>query len=424
MIEDLLEKYQIEGAEWLARRMRAYLADPPGLGKTRTLLFGAWLVGARRVLVIAPAVALAHWRREFEVLEPVTPRSEPALLMVVSHQQYATSATAREEVALFGPDLLILDEAQYEKHRASLRTYHILGSRGLLQRVPRAWASSGTPVPRNPNELWPVVSAFWPVEVLRDLRIASSYQWRERFTFWKPGTYGPRILGAKNVDQLRAFLRGKMLRRTEAKVLPDLPPIRWEVYALTVHGRERAEAFAVEGALTPEERDAVVTRPWGTSSVRKALGLIKAPIAVDLIRAEMLANPDEKRVVFAYHRDVLDILENGLAEFGVVRVDGSTSRADRDKAESAFQGDGFPRIFLGQTEAAGTSITLTAANQADIVEPDWRTDFNIQDGKRIHRIGQERSSLVRMLMMPDTLDEAIVAQHHREVRMVQKVLND
>ena len=49
--------------------------------------------------------------------------------------------------------------------------------------------------------------------------------------------------------------------------------------------------------------------------------------------------------------------------------------------------------------------------------------MNVQDGKRIHRLGQQHPSWVRMLAVADTLDEAIVAQHHRELKMVERIVD-
>jgi hypothetical protein len=50
--------YQIEGAEFLASRERAGLFDEPGVGKTATAIGALDRVGARRVIVVAPAATV------------------------------------------------------------------------------------------------------------------------------------------------------------------------------------------------------------------------------------------------------------------------------------------------------------------------------------------------------------------------------
>lgn len=413
-----LRPYQLTAARWLSERARGYLADPPGLGKTRELLMGAALAGAERVLVIAPAVALAHWRREFGVIYG----TEPGSMMVASYNKFVLNAGTRAEAALFQPEVAILDEAHMLKHRDSKRSIEVLLKNSVLDSQ-YVWPASGTPMPRNPYELYPIVRALWPGEMVRDLKIASHDQWRERFTFWKWGDFGPKVYGAKNVEMLRDFLKGKLLRRSEKDVLPELPPIRWTTFPLAVEPETERDAFMATDGIAPEALILPDRAPTGSvARARRALGMLKVPYALDLIAREMNDSPREKRIVFAYHRDVLAQLRAGFAPFGVAYIDGSTSLKDREAAERAFQTDPSVRVFVGQNEAAGLSLTLTAAHRVDLVEPDWRTDFNVQDGKRAHRFGQEQSVVVRMLSMADTLDEALVAQHHRETRMRGEVI--
>ena len=61
-----LYAYQKEGAHWLAQRDRALLADPMGLGKTAQAITAGKMISANKLLVICPAIARPHWRRELE----------------------------------------------------------------------------------------------------------------------------------------------------------------------------------------------------------------------------------------------------------------------------------------------------------------------------------------------------------------------
>jgi len=420
-VNDLLKPYQREAARWLSEHSRGYLADPPGLGKTREAIAGAVRAGASRVLVISPAVAQTHWRREFDLVMPY----HEGVIKVASYQKFALNAETRSEMALFDPQAVVLDEAHMLKHRDSKRTIEVLLRNHLLD-APYVWPLSGTPMPRNPYELYPIVRALWPGEMMRDLRIVSHDQWRERYTYYKWNRYGAKVYAARNVDELRRFLRDKMLRRTEAEVLPELPPIRWTTYPLTLDDAALSVARVWEADLTPREREELLSpdiQPRGkVAEVRHALGRLKVNPTLELIGRELDDSPGEKRIVFAYHCDVLRDLRAGFAPWGVAYIDGSTPLAEREAAERAFREDPKVRVFVGQNEAAGLSLTLTAASRVDLVEPDWRTDFNVQDGKRAHRIGQTRSVLVRMLSIADSLDEALVAQHHRETKMRAEVL--
>ena len=58
--------YQLEGAEFLAGRERALLADEMGIGKTGQAIVAVGLHGFDRVLVICPASLARNWRRKAE----------------------------------------------------------------------------------------------------------------------------------------------------------------------------------------------------------------------------------------------------------------------------------------------------------------------------------------------------------------------
>ena len=67
---------------------------------------------------------------------------------------------------------------------------------------------------------------------------------------------------------------------------------------------------------------------------------------------------------------------------------------DRDRAVEKFQNDLNCQFFIGNIEAAGEGITLTAARYVVFAEPDWRGTYLEQAEDRAYRIGQEDPVLV------------------------------
>lgn len=418
MADDRLFPYQESGAAWLADRNRAILGDVPGVGKTRTVLRALEMRACPRTLVLCPAVAVDIWREEAAVMGYPAGR-----LLIVSYNRAVARPSVVTDVASFPFDALVLDEGHYLKHLSAKRTRLAFG---LAQRTHIVWLVTGTPMPRHPGELYPVFRYFWP-DVLAEKGIESYLDWLNTYTTWFAGEYGPRVTGVKNGPELVRLLETRMLRRSEADVLPDLPPIMWSVYPLTHDAETERAVNDVVAGLSSAERTELLTPnaapSANTAAARHAIGRLKAPHAAALIRDELLnGNPDASRIVFAYHRDVLDILEDLLRSVDtVVRVDGATSLDARRAAREAFQRRD-ARIYLGQIEAAGIAQTLTASAHVDIVEPDWRSDLNYQAGKRAHRIGQTTPVFVRFLALARTLDDVIVRQHHREVKMVKEIV--
>src|SRR5262245_30577713 len=56
--------YQYTGANFLADRRYAGLFDEMGVGKTAQAVMAADMIGAQKILVIAPKIALVNWQRE------------------------------------------------------------------------------------------------------------------------------------------------------------------------------------------------------------------------------------------------------------------------------------------------------------------------------------------------------------------------
>ena len=73
-------------------------------------------------------------------------------------------------------------------------------------------------------------------------------------------------------------------------------------------------------------------------------------------------------------------------------------------------------MFVGQIQAAGTAITLTAANRAVFVEQAWTPALNYQAVKRHHRIGQGRPVLAEVLAVDGSIDHAVQADPRPESR--------
>ena len=88
-----------------------------------------------------------------------------------------------------------------------------------------------------------------------------------------------------------------------------------------------------------------------------------------------------------------------LANVGVTGFTGSSSLRDRDRAAARFRDDPDCRFFIGNIEAAGQGISLTAARHVVFAEPDWRGTYLEQAEDRAHRIGQTHPVLITYLLL-------------------------
>ncbi|MHC4356630.1 MAG: C-terminal helicase domain-containing protein, partial [Planctomycetota bacterium] len=137
------------------------------------------------------------------------------------------------------------------------------------------------------------------------------------------------------------------------------------------------------------------------SRLRHETAVAKIPHVVEHV--ENAIGGSGKVVVFAHHKDVV----NGLMdEFGdrAVKLTGETPMAQRQEAVDRFQSDPTIQVFVGNIQAAGVGITLTAASHVVFAELDWVPGNITQAEDRCHRIGQTNSVLVQHLVFDESID--------------------
>lgn len=379
--------HQVEAREWLRARRRAYLADGPRTGKTFPAVLAAADVireSGATVVVVCPASVVAVWERAFEALAPGLQRE------IMSYDMF------RRHGVMALPTVMILDEAHRVKSMEAKITRTLLP---IAARVPYVWCLSGTPMPNHPGELYTVVRALWP-EILQGLGIARYSDWLTRFTVWTDGDYGPRIWRTRNEELFRTEIGEKIMLRRIA-VTP--PPIAVVPLSVSVAIDEVTESEALLAVLA----ESWVSGPLAT--VRRIVGLAKAPVVARLIDEEAPC----KRVLFAYHIDVMDELERALKAKGwkVWRIDGSTPARQRDAIRLEWAASGHPKsLFLGQIDACKEGIDLSAGNVLDIMEPSWVPGANSQAAMRVLRVDScdTTGKQVRFLMAINTIDGAVL----------------
>jgi SWI/SNF-related matrix-associated actin-dependent regulator 1 of chromatin subfamily A len=455
----VLFPYQREGVAWLATRKRAVLGDEMGLGKTPTAIRAAASVACSRIIVLTPASMIEVWRAEFSrwgcggqrIVAPQAPGEVPVtgpVACVVSYDR-AKLPAMRNALLACRWDVLICDEAHFLKNRTSARARSVLGPNldeagGLLSACTRAWGLTGTPMPNSADELWPLLRAFGPEALMLDGRLMPYWTWRRRYCVEVPlgNTNRTKIVGVRHAEELRERVRRVMLRRKKAEVLKDLPPIREAEIALgwRDYGKAAAALAVAEPGDMARLRDLAgeVERAGGdpdkaaaklleaasdesTSRLRRLVAALKAMALGALLRDEMEGG-SEKLVVFGWHRLTTNILLEDLRPFGAVVVDGRTPQAQRKEAVDRFQADPACRVFIGQIQAAGTGLTLTAASDLVFAELSWVPAENAQAAMRVHRINQHRPVLVRYATLAGTIDEAVVRTLVRKSRDIASII--
>ena len=454
-----LYDFQKEGAQWLTERKVALLADEMGLGKTAQAITACDLLDARRVLVLCPAIARVNWMREWSrfskrslsctvYLKTADARTSSRSDVTICSYDLASGTELSSALSAESWDVCVLDESHYLKNRRAKRTQAVLGR--IFGQCTAVWALSGTPAPNNSAELWPLLHAFgvYPQDYWSFVR---------RYCVFRTTPFGVQITGGRNIPELKRLIAPILLRRRKEAVLTQLPKILFTNVAIEATEIPAAKlineywpnykTFAPERQVSVLQEDLVeqsrvletLVKDIGfrretsidilrgvdhkVKSLRRWIGIRKAPNVLKTIRAELDAGAYDKIVIFGVHKTVLEIMHDGLADYGSVLIYGGTPAAKRDRLVRRFQTEPRCRVFVGQVVAAGTAITLTAAHHVAMVEADWTPATNQQAVMRVHRIGQKHPVLCRFFGLAGSLDEQIQRVLRRKTKTLVELFD-
>ncbi len=389
----------------------------------------------KRVVVICPASLRINWKREltkwlvrkFTIGVVNDGKTWPSMADIVICN-YDVAAKHKAALQAGSWDLLISDESHLMKSPDAARTVAILGRKQSKKHeavapIParRKVFLTGTPIPNRPVEGW------WAVEQLGVMN--SFFAFATKYCAAKKNCFGWDFTGSSNLAELQEKLRaGGMIRRLKADVLKELPPKRRCVIELPANGtakvvKAEADAWAdheatidalrvavelAKASESPEDyREAVLRLNKATqvaftdmSKRRHDTAVAKVPYVVEHLRG--IIEQDRKVICFVHHKDVADAIMGEFPE--AVKVTGEVSMPDRQAAVDRFQTDPNCLLFVGNIQAAGVGLTLTASSHVVFAELDWVPGNVTQAEDRCHRIGQNDSVLIEHLVLEGSMD--------------------
>ncbi|CAE7933874.1 Zranb3 [Symbiodinium sp. KB8] len=433
-VAGFLESLPQESVEFgLQRGGRVLLGDEMGLGKTlQALLLAAQYEAEWPLLVVAPSSLRFVWREQAAQWLPHLVGADGGQVQVIR--------TGKDKVNKCVTTYDLLRRSESLRRRADGDTLSrdylavIVDESQNIKALERdavlSPSSGGTPAVNRAAELYTQLEALLPAEM------PSFAQFAERFCYKQQGSellltqnFGGRRtikwIGVQRPAELHCLLNTVMKRRLKHQVLQQLPEKRRMRVPLD------PEKMSQEKLRDVERR----TRQMGNVDFNsgKALGdtaqlfrdTAEAKLAAVLDYVEHLLSLETKFLIFGHHRLVLDALEEKLkrAKFGYIRIDGQTGASERPKLVSRFQEDESVRVAVLSITAAGTGLTLTAAQTVVFAELYWVPGQMHQAEDRAHRIGQRDCVSVHYLIAKDTLDEVLYRTLEKKTVSTTRILN-
>ena len=419
--------YQLDGIAFAAGAGRAVLADDMGLGKTMQGIGTAELLAReaeiRKVLIICPASLKSQWRSEIQrfcdrdvqlihgaAAERQTQYGNDCFFTVCNYEQVLRDILAIERNP---SDLIILDEGQRIKNWES-KTSRVV--KGLRSRF--ALVLSGTPLENRLDDLYSIV------QFIDDRRLGPGFRF---FNKHRVVDEKGKVLGYKNLGELRETLKPILLRRTRESVQLELPE-RTTEFVRIAPSAEQIEMhrshmqivativrkkFISEMDLLRLQKELLVCRMTanGTFLVDKQRPNYSTKLErLDELFESLFDEEGRKVVLFSEWTTMLDLIEPLLRKrkLDFVRLDGSVPQKKRQELVHRFQTDAGCRLFL-TTNAGSTGLNLQAANTVVNIDLPWNPAVLEQRIARAHRMGQSRSVQVFVLVTEGTIEESLLA---------------
>lgn len=166
-----------------------------------------------------------------------------------------------------------------------------------------------------------------------------------------------------------------------------------------------------------------LSKEWESSS--------KIDITMEILRGvqngkDQQTQQSEKTIIFSQFTSLLDLLEVPIAKegWGYRRYDGSMNANARNHAVLEFTDKRDCKIMLVSLKAGNAGLNLVAASQVIIFDPFWNPYIEEQAIDRAHRIGQLKPVRVHRVLVPDTVEDRILALQEKKRALIEGALDE
>lgn len=459
--------HQIEFVKWAMSRRASYIAGEAGTGKTPAAVM-CMNAEPGPSIIVCPAFLALNWAAEIEAW--TTWKNKPQIDIVQGQKHFfdekadiyivPASVVHVDRIREFFFESgrrfkwLFIDEAHYFKNPEVKRTQSVLGGRVLVGNKKKVWKGlhhisdhvvdmSGTPMPNGrPLELFPVLSKHAP----HVIGYLDKHRYALRYCDAFEGEWGWDYTGASNLEEFNARLNKDFMLTKRLEECVDLPP-KMPAKFLYLEDDRGAKLIESEMKILNEvsldeiikaemlrdeayaEKISYATASMGDnvfvsggfqflSELRKRNGLRKVDQSLKVLK-EIIEDKGEV-VVFAWHKEVVHLLADGLAKYEPFVITGETAMKKRHASVQEFQKSNSRNVFVANIEAAGVGLTLTKAATVVFVEPSWVPGQNDQAINRLYRITQTRSVQPIFLVWKNSLDHMILNAHQHKNRKIDK----
>jgi SNF2 family DNA or RNA helicase len=272
---------------------------------------------------------------------------------------------------------------------------------------------TGTPISETPVNAYTVLKllSFDPMPHIS--RFENYYCTKKTVTFKKKERSVKKVVGFKNLDELKTRIEKVSIRRTkdEMRGFPDRIEVIRDV---TISGKQLSLYRAICGEVTGALPASTMVNLWGflqnSNAVLRLRQLMNHPNLlneegdsakyreIDTILEELFTDPEAKVVIWtAFRSSAENLYERYRKSYGAVKVIGGLGGTDLERAAYEFENAERPRVAVCTAEKAGTGTDFLArARTAIYIDRPYSYVLYKQSMERIHRRTKTTGTLSRL----------------------------
>lgn len=443
---ETLKQFQMDDVLRMGYHDYALNRNKMGAGKTIEFISLCKYLNSGSVLLICPKPTMAQWVAQFKhwwperaddvvsvdnvsIARRINDKRHPIVIM---NYEKLLNSIIYNHVSRTVWDMMGCDEAHRIKNRNAKTTQAVKSINAL-----RKNAMTGTPVLRNPDDLYSILHWLNP-----EITGGSYWNFTEYFCNVQEGFFGKQINGlTENPHHI------KVLQQIldEVSVYNDIEVAQGKqqiTVPIAMESKQRNLYNTIRKILL-DELPNTVTIPNGAVLLTRLLQTTSCPRVLngrvndkdkdygvgakfEWIVGMLESDPELKVVVYSMYEKVISQLQEYLdySEIGCATYTGKNSTAINESNKQKFIKSSECRVLAGTIGSLGTGVDglQSVCNVCVFIDRDTRPEINKQAEDRLHRSGQQHEVLCYYLECDKTADQKISRINLTRTEDIKKLL--